>query len=80
MRTASVPERRQDLRGLRKAIFLVLGEKQLSVGDDVEHAAAPLDERGLVAGLSCDVGRQTGGLRLVVSDAAVGDRDLHRCL
>ena len=47
---------------------LLLGVDELSVDDDVEDAAASLDQLGLDPGLFADPGRQTGGLRLEVFD------------
>jgi hypothetical protein len=71
-------QHREDLGVLREPPCIVLREDLPAVDDDVEDAAAPLDELGRDARLLLDRGRQTGGLRLVVSLHAVGDRDLHR--
>jgi hypothetical protein len=59
----------------------LLGEDQLPVHRDLEHATRGWDEayvrvrEGLL-----QLGRQTGGPRLVVSDDAILDRHLHECL
>ena len=44
----------------------------------VEDAARSLDQLGLDAEALLDRGRQTGGLRCIVSRDTVGDADLHR--
>jgi hypothetical protein len=62
---------------LREAARLVFGVDQLSVHLDVEDAVVALDELGLDTNLLLDLGRQTGGLREVVSTVAVLDRDTH---
>jgi len=70
------PELGEDLLFLGEAAELLLGEDQLAVHADLEDAAARLDEVGLDAVLLLDLGRQTGGARLVVSNAAVLDANL----
>ena len=66
-----------DLIGLREPVFLLFGEEELAVGDDVELATRALDHFRVNAERLRDSGRQTGGLRQVVSHLAVADRDLH---
>ncbi len=56
-----------------KPPFVVLGEHDLSVRDNIENAPMPLHEFNLEAELVADVGRQTGGLRQVASSDAIGD-------
>jgi hypothetical protein len=73
----SLAELREDLLRVWEAPGLVLGEDPLPVDLDVEDPVVSLDEDGLDAGLLLDPGRQTGGLREVVSANAVGDRDPH---
>jgi hypothetical protein len=66
-------QRRGDLAGGGEAPFLVLVEEQLAVEPHREHAFATLDELRLEAEALGDLGRQTGGPGLVVSDDAVFD-------
>ena len=70
----------ENLFVLGEAAGLVLGVDLLPVDDDVEDAAAPLDELRIDADLFLDSGRQTGGLGEVASLHAVLDEDLHGCL
>jgi hypothetical protein len=56
----------------------VLREDHLSVELDVEDAIIALDQARLYGELLLNLGRQTGGLRQVVSAYAVFDRDFHR--
>ena len=65
-----------DLARLREAPHLLLGEDQLIAESDVEDPARAFDQVGLNAELLLDVGRQTGGSGVVVSDGAVLDRDV----
>ena len=53
-------------------------EEPPAVDGEREHPAGALDELCAVPRLPLDRRRQPGGLRTVVSDAAVLDRDLHR--
>ena len=62
---------------LRESIFVVLGEDQVTVDNNVEYPVRALDELGLEAELAFDCLRQTGGLGQVVSHNAVFDADLH---
>ena len=75
--TASRPDLRQHLFGLREPTRLVLGEDQLSIDDDVEDASRSLQELRLDSEFILDLGRQTGGAGQVVSPYAVADLDLH---
>ena len=70
-------QQHDDFRVLRKAAGAVLGVQQRSVGGDVEYAAAALDQVGVDAEFLRDRGLQTGGLRAIVSGAAVFDGDFH---
>ncbi len=63
--------------GLGKPTGLVLAEDRLAVSDNVEHTATALDQLGLDAGFLLDRSRQTGGVGVVVSFTAVGDRNGH---
>ena len=58
----------------------MLAVDQLAIGDDIEDASSAGDERRLDAESLLDRGRQTGGLRFVVSLHAVGDADFHESL
>jgi hypothetical protein len=62
---------------LGKAALLVFAEDHLAAGDDVEDSPGCFDEPGLDADFLFDFGRQTGGLRQIVSLSAIGDRDFH---
>ena len=68
----------EHLTRLRVAPQFLLGEDDFTVHRHLEHASRRLDERdlGVRVGLT-DLGRQTGGQWLVVSDDAVFDRDPH---
>ncbi len=75
---ASVGHQPEDLSGLRVSSQRLLGEHELAVNHDLEHAARRLDE--LHSGLRVrplDLGRQTGGPGLVPSDDAVLDAHPH---
>lgn len=62
---------------LREAIFVVLGEDQITIDDDVKDPVGAFDEFGLDAVLAFDCVRQTDGRGQVVSHPAVFDADLH---
>ncbi len=62
---------------LGEATFVVLGEYQITIDDDIKYAARSLDELGLDAELAFDCLRQTGSRGQVVSHPAVFDADLH---
>jgi hypothetical protein len=56
----------------------LLGEHAASVDLNLEHTAGRLDQLHVGVGVGfADLGRQTGGSRLVVSDDAVFDRHAH---
>ena len=57
--------------------MFVLRENGFPVGNDIKYAASAWDQLGFNSSLLCDFGRQTGGLRRVVSLAAVSDRNFH---
>ncbi len=62
---------------LREPAFLLLGEDQLAVGQDVVLALRALFDLGYVVGLVIQLGRETRGPYVVaVSDGAVLDQDL----
>jgi len=73
----------QDLRDLVRRgepVRLLLREDLPAVDDDVEDAARARDQGGVDAESPLQLGRETRGPRLVVSNGAVGDLDLHRTL
>jgi len=71
-------QRAEDLVVLREAVaLLLLREDQRPVDDDVELTRLARLELCVDAGGLLDRGRETRGLRFVVSDEAVEDRDLH---
>jgi hypothetical protein len=55
----------------------MLGVDEFSIDNDVEDAAAPLDQLHRGVDRLLDSGRQTGGVRSIVSFNAVSNRDLH---
>jgi hypothetical protein len=57
-------------------VDVVLGEQQLTIEPHLEGAARALLEAGSNGETAFDLGRQTGGARLVVSDDAIVDDDL----
>jgi hypothetical protein len=59
------------------AVGGVFGVHHAAVHFDVEDAFAAFDEGGVHAGGRFDLSRRTGGLREVVSHAAVFDGDVH---
>jgi hypothetical protein len=72
-----LPERPDDFAGIREAAGVALRVDECAIGNDVEDPAAALDEFRFDTELPGNFGRQTGGLRQVVSDCAVGDGDAH---
>jgi len=69
--------RRLDLAQLGEPANTMFGENQVSVRDDVEHTAGTLDEADGRLKITFEIGRQTGGPRVVVSGYAVGDGNVH---
>ncbi len=55
----------------------MLGEDELPVQLDVEDSTAARDEFGRDVVFFLDLGRQTGGLRLVISTRAIRNSDVH---
>lgn len=55
----------------------MLAVDQLSVNFDIKNAAFTFNKPGIGAGFAFDCGRQTGGLRCVVSHDTVSDCDVH---
>ncbi len=55
----------------------MFGEDLFVPDADIEDSAAAADEAGFQPQLVFDLGRQTGGPWLVISNRAVLDRDLH---
>ena len=67
-----------DLARLRVAAQSLLGENAPSVHFDLERASRGLDQLDLGGGeFLANLGRQTGGPGLIVSDDAEFDRDAH---
>jgi hypothetical protein len=56
-----------------EATDLVLREDELSIHDNIKDAVGALDQLRLDAELIGDSGRQTGGLRKIVSGYAIGN-------
>jgi hypothetical protein len=69
-----------DLAFLRKARERFLREDQGAVRLHFEHAATRRDQLAVDSEDLLQLGRQTGGARLVVSSRAVFDRDPHAVL
>jgi hypothetical protein len=67
----------EHLAVVRKAPRGSLGKHQLSVDGDLEHAAVGGDQLAIGTQAIRELGRQTGGPRLVVSLAAVFDSNFH---
>jgi hypothetical protein len=76
-RSGQFAQRPKHFGGFRKTSRAVLGEYQRPVCSDVEDAVVALDEFGFGAKLRSNLGRQTGGLREVISASAVGYRNPH---
>src|SRR5262245_38758869 len=74
---ASALQRDDDLIGLGEAILFLLREDECAVDDDVELADLPRFELAVDSICLFDCGRETRGPRLVVSDEAVLDADVH---
>ena len=73
-----VLDQANDLAGLRVPSERDLAEDGPAVDDDLEPAARRLEQLdGGVRILGPELGRQTGGPRIVASDDAVFDRDVH---
>lgn len=70
-------QHREDLRVLRKPIQLFFAEDEVSIHTHLEYSASTLDEPGGDSVLLFYFGRQTGGLRCVVSLHTVFDTDIH---
>ena len=66
-------EQPQDFLVFGEAAGFVPGEHEPIVGDDIEDAVVAADEFGFDLQFLFQGGRQTGGLRQVVSTAAVFD-------
>ena len=67
----------QDFLGFGKAPLGVFGKGHLSIDFDIKDSPRADDQLRFNSKFLCDFSRQTGGSRLVVSLAAVGDFDLH---
>ena len=70
-------ERFEDLVGLGKPSQFLLGEDQRPVGDDLERAVTAFNQFDGDTECLVNAGRQTGGLRSIVSFHAICNRDLH---
>jgi len=55
----------------------IFGVEKLAVHVNIKDAAMTLDQLAIHPVLLLDFGRQTGGLRLIVSLCAVLDTDVH---
>ena len=66
-------------QGIRRIYASMFGgtEDQLAIDKNVEDSASALHQLGVDTDLLLDRGRQTGGLREVVSGRAIRDRNLH---
>jgi hypothetical protein len=65
---------------LGKPSLRVFRKQQLAVHRDIENPAVSAGQFRLDPQFALERGRQTGGLREVVSTTAVLDRDLHRLM
>ena len=70
-------ERVDDRVLAREPAGLMLGVDRRPIDDHIEDAAASADQLGVEAERLSNLGRQTGGPREIVSDAAVVNLDLH---
>ena len=76
--TNSLTHEVEHFAGGRVATGRLLGKEQLAVEGHLEDAAGALDHRDLDPGEGLpELGRQTGGPGLIVSDDAELDRELH---
>ena len=62
---------------IRKAVLAVLRKDLHAVDGDVEHTALAGDDLRVDAEFALDDGRQTGGLRTVVSTDTIRNGDVH---
>lgn len=62
---------------LGEPVLTVLGKHNFSVNFDVKDSGTALDQRGINAKLTSQIGRQTGGLGQIVSLTAISDRYIH---
>jgi len=74
---AEFVEAGKDLFFLRKSVQLFLGEDELPCGNYFEDSSPRRNELGFEAVTLLDTGRQTSGLRIVVSLFAEFDGDSH---
>jgi hypothetical protein len=70
----------QDFRIFREAAFVLFREDEFSIKFDIENPTAAGNEFGRDVVLLLDLGRQTGGLRFVVSTRAICNSDDHSSL
>ena len=75
---SSSADQAADFSVVGKAVQGTLGEDQLAVDGNLEHTTARGDELAFNLERFLQLGRQTGGARLVVSLTAVFDLDPHR--
>ena len=66
-----------NLAVFRKPIDVEFRKDLVAIDGDVENSMVTFDQFAVRREFPRDFGRQTGGLRQVVSTTAVGDRDLH---
>ena len=62
-----------------KTSLVVLGKNFLAVSGHVEYAAPATSDYGVDVEFLFDLSRQTGGSRVVISNDAVLDLDVHAC-
>jgi hypothetical protein len=75
---AGLPQQAHDFPCLGVTLLCLFGEDATSVQLDFEHAARRLDQPDLGLGEGrANLGRQTGGPRLIVSDDAEFDCHAH---
>jgi hypothetical protein len=70
----------RDFSKIRETPGLLLREDRLAVDDDVEYAPRPGNQRCFEFEAASQLGRETRGPWLIVSNGAIGNRDLHRTL
>ena len=67
----------RDLPVVRESSQSALGEHQVAVDRDLEDPVLALDQLNRGSKLVLQLGRQPGGPRLVISNHAVFDRNIH---
>jgi hypothetical protein len=77
LKDLTAPNSFRHLSVIRKSAKRPLRKHHLAVDDDLEVPVRALDEGGRGRKLSVQFGRQPGGPRLIVSNHAVFDRNIH---